>query len=78
MIFSLFKMFSSQKLFSLTYIDVGKYWLSTIMAILISDIGIDQNFQIGASLVPSQHLIQMSADYSDGAFPSKIWMDQNR
>ena len=34
-----------------TNIDVGKYRLSAVTAILISDIGIGQNFHIGASLI---------------------------
>ena len=33
-----------------TNIDIGKYRLSAVTAILISDIGIGQNFHIGASL----------------------------
>ena len=33
-----------------TNIDIGKYRLSGVTAILISDIGIGQNFHIGASL----------------------------
>ncbi len=33
------------------YIGIGKYRLSALTAILISDIGISQNFHIGASLI---------------------------
>ena len=41
----------SQKQKKQTYIDIGKYWLSAITAKLILDIGIGQNFHIGASLL---------------------------
>ena len=41
-----------------TNIDIGKYRLSAVTAILISDIGIGQNFHIGASLKKNVHNIK--------------------
>ena len=45
-----------------TNIDIGKYRLSAVTAILISDIGIGQNFHIGASLMYIYIYIRVSAE----------------
>ena len=51
MIHKMYKILSSQKHKKKTHIDIGKYRLSAIAEKFILDIGIGQNFHIGASLV---------------------------
>jgi hypothetical protein len=50
-------MFFSIQNHPISNIDIGKYrLLSAVTAILISDIGIGQNFHIGASLIENKGL----------------------